>query len=145
MSPPDDLPGDLLADVLAGRVPPAAHLWDPAYDVAALRATVERAGWRFLHLDASPDPTRAGTLEALGEVLALPRWWGRNLDALADSLRDVAADPAGDRTVLLWDGWAALAADNPRTLDVVLRLLTGAGLTVLLSGPLSTGPGPSDR
>jgi len=120
-----------LAPLLAGRVPPGAYRWEAAYAVADVRDTVEHAGWRFAHLDGATAPTRAATLEALGEALALPSWWGRNLDALADSLADVDTD----RTVLLWDGWGPLAREEARAFAVVLRLLAGSGLAVLLRGP----------
>ncbi|GGO69738.1 barstar family protein [Nocardioides deserti] len=138
-------PDDFLADLLAGRVPPGVHRWEVAYAVADVRATLERAGWRLFHLDGRAHPSRAETLEALGEALALPSWWGRNLDALADCLRDLAAEPGTGRTALLWDGWGVLHDQDPRTVDVVLRLLAGAGLTVLLRGPSSTGPDATDR
>lgn len=122
-----------LAGLLAGHVPPGAHRWHAAYDVEQVRHTVEHAGWAFAHVDGWTHPTRAGTLEALGAALGLPDWWGRNLDALADGLRDLDADAAA-RTVLLWDGWGPLAHEDARTVEVVLRLLTGAGLSVLLRG-----------
>ena len=32
---------------------------------------------------------RAEAMETLGEALALPEWWGRNLDALHDCLTDL--------------------------------------------------------
>ncbi|MEV7428808.1 MULTISPECIES: barstar family protein [unclassified Nocardioides] len=119
-----------LAALLAGRVRPGVHRWEAASDVPDVRHTVEHAGWRFAHLDGWVHPTRAETLEALGEALALPDWWGRNLDALADCLRDLDTD----RTVLLWDGWGPLAREDPRSFAVVRRLLGGSGLAVLLRG-----------
>ncbi|MBC9732115.1 barstar family protein [Nocardioides marmotae] len=119
-----------LAGLLAGRVPPAAYRWHAAYDVGEVRRSVEHAGWRLAHVDGWTHPTRAETFEALGEALALPGWWGRNLDALADCLRDLDTD----RTVVLWDGWGPLAREDGRAFGIILRLLTDSGLAVLLRG-----------
>ena len=102
-------------------------------DWSVLEAELSGTGWRVVRADASEDPTKAGTLEALGRALDLPRWWGRNLDALADCLAD--PEPSRwERTLLLWDGWSQLAAADPRTFGLVRRLLVDAGLSVLLRG-----------
>ncbi|MDN4173009.1 barstar family protein [Nocardioides sp. SOB77] len=119
-----------LAALLAGELPPAVYRWDAAYDVEEVRGAVELAGWRLAHLDGWSHPARAEMLEALGEALGLPAWWGRNLDALADCLRDVDTD----RVALLWDGWGPSAREDARSFGVVLRLLTGSGIAVLLHG-----------
>lgn len=49
---------------------------------------------------------RAEAMEALGRALALPEWWGRNLDALHDCLTDL-----GRPVRLELRGRAALEAD----------------------------------
>ena len=118
-----------LAAVLAGRVEPGVYRWHAAYDVADVRHTVERAGWRFAHLDGWSLATKAELLDALGAALNFPDHYGRNLDALADCLTDLEAG-----TVLLWDGWSPLARDDQRTFAVVVELLRAAALAVLLRG-----------
>ena len=87
-----------------------------------------------------PVRSRSGFYASVASVLALPDWFGHNLDALADCLTDLAWLPAGPR-MLVWvgpdrlgsadpDGYAALAqtlaqvaeqsADGSRPLTVVL-------------------------
>ena len=78
----------------------------------ALRA----AGW---HVGVLESPrTKAEALEGLGRALAVPRWYGRNLDALADCLGDLARP-----TALVWRGWESLAIDASDDWADVLRVL----------------------
>lgn len=42
-----------------------------------------------IRLDGSRLCTRAEAMELLGQTLALPEWWGRNLDALHDCLTEL--------------------------------------------------------
>ncbi|WP_435743916.1 barstar family protein [Nocardioides sp. SYSU DS0663] len=108
-------------------------------DPTPLAAALTGTRWRLRHADTVADPTKAAVLEALGDALGFPDWWGRNLDALADCLGDIEAP---SRTLLLWDGWAGFAADDPRGFGLVRRLLADAGLAVLLrgDGPALGGP-----
>ena len=89
----------------AGRAPTAGSRNRPVDDV---RHTVEHAGWRFGHLEGAGIETRAELHDAVAEALVLPDWYGRNLDALADVLRDVDG-----RQLLLWDTWSVLARAEP--------------------------------
>lgn len=122
-----------LAGLLAGRVPPGAYRWHAAHDVADVRRAVASVGRPFAHLDGARVESVPELHDALAAALALPDWYGRNLDALADCLRDV--DPA---TVLLWDAWSGLARAEPRVLAIALDLL-GERISVLLRGD---GPDP---
>lgn len=117
-----------LAALLAGRKPPGAYHWHAADDVADVRHSVERAGLGFAYLDGVAVASAPGLHAALAAALRFPDWYGANLDALADCLRDV---PSG--TVLLWDGWAAVARAEPRVFRVAVDLLEER-VTVLLRG-----------
>lgn len=128
-----------LAALLAGREPVGVRRWESAYDPDEVRHVVEHVGWGFGHLDGWTvgDQPRE-VLGALGEALGFGDHFGRNLDALADSLRDLDA-PAG--TVLLWDGWAVAARADERWFGLVLRVLgercadpVGPQFAVLLRG-----------
>ena len=55
-------------------------------------------------LDGAQIPDRAALHDALSQVLPLPEWYGRNLDALMDCLTDL-----GEETRLHVTGAAALA------------------------------------
>lgn len=134
-----------LAGVLAGHRPPGTYRWHSGLDAARVRHAVEHAGWRFAHHEGVADATREDVLTGLGTALGFPAHYGRNLDALADCLRDVVP---GDRegTVLLWDGWGSFARADERSFTRVLAVLatrTGAEhrppFAVLLRGP-----GPED-
>ncbi|PID96641.1 MAG: barnase inhibitor [Actinomycetales bacterium] len=76
----------------------------PDTDVGALTAAAEHAGRQVFLVTGALD--RHSALVAFAEALALPDWFGNNLDALADALRDLGDD---DRPVtLVWDSVALL-------------------------------------
>ncbi|MDO9454741.1 MAG: barstar family protein [Nocardioides sp.] len=94
-----------------------------------MRHTVEAAGRPFAHVDGALVESVPELHGALAAALGFPDWYGRNLDALADCLRDVPAD-----TVLLWDAWAGAARAEPRVFKIAIGLLA-ARVSVLLRGP----------
>jgi Barstar (barnase inhibitor) len=111
-----------LAALLAGRTKPGLYTWHGGFDVADVRHTVEHAGWTFGYLDGLHAQTKPEFLSRIGEALAFPASYRENFDALADCLADV---DGGDGTVVLWDGWGALARDEPRAFSVALSVLGG--------------------
>lgn len=117
-----------LAEVLGGRRPVGVYRWESNRPVADVRRTVQHVGWRFGHLEGARIETRLELHDALAEALVLPDWYGRNLDALADVLDDVAG-----RQLLLWDTWSVLARAEPDFFGQVVDLLGGT-LVVLLRG-----------
>ncbi|WP_037859951.1 barstar family protein [Streptomyces sp. NRRL S-340] len=67
-----------------------------------------------LDLDGVTD--KAGLMDRAARALALPDWFGRNWDALADSLADPSVWPRGaaERGLLLVvRGWRAFAEGRP--------------------------------
>jgi hypothetical protein len=111
-----------LAALLAGRTEPGLYTWHGGFDVADVRHTVEHAGWTFGYLDGLHAQTKPEFLSRIGEALDFPDSYAENFDALADCLAEV---DGGDGTVLLWDGWGALARDEPRAFSVALSVLGG--------------------
>lgn len=65
---------------------------------------------------------KASALAAFAAGLDLPGWFGHNLDALLDALRELA-DDEGRVVELVWTGAGILAAADPRTYAAILRLL----------------------
>lgn len=97
---------------------------------------MEQAGWRFVHLDTSDVEDKAGFLDRAAAAFGFPGWFGRNWDALADSLSDVRSDTG---TVVLWDGWASFARADEQTFGVALGIVReraesrlGGGFIVLM-------------
>lgn len=120
-----------LAAILAHHHDPGLYRWHAAFPPDEVAHAVDRAGWRFGYVDGWHHQTRREVLAAIGEALAFPDHYGRNLDALNDCLRDLSG-PA----VLLWDGWGTLARDDEATFHAVRAILAehGPTLTTLLRG-----------
>ncbi len=85
-----------------------------------------------------PEAAKRAVLDTFARGLDLPEWFGRNLDALVDALRELADD--SDRIIeLIWDT-GDLAAVDPRLLGAVLSVLEQVeaerdDLTVTVLGP----------
>ncbi|MBP2703013.1 barstar family protein [Microbispora sp. RL4-1S] len=81
-------------------------------------------------LDGRACRTRAGFFEEAARALHLPGYFGRNWDALSDSLRD-----AGPVTLSVWHAEDLLAAEPPGQFAALLAVLAVAaesGLTLAL-------------
>jgi RNAse (barnase) inhibitor barstar len=129
-----------LAALLAGRAKPGVYRWHAMFEADDVRHTVELAGWRFAHYSGWIHEDKAEVLEGLGRALSFPDHYGRNLDALADALKDVVAHDSNG-TLLLWDGWAPLARAERRSFDAIVEVLQaradaerGGPFPVLLRG-----------
>ncbi|WP_371783881.1 barstar family protein [Streptosporangium subroseum] len=97
---------------------------------------------QWLTVSTSPAPavvdgrackTRAAFFEEVARVLRLPDYFGRNWDALADSLRDTTA--AGNVILIVEHAEELLGAEPPEQFAALLSVLAGAadaGLTVTL-------------
>ena len=124
---------DGLAALLRGERPASVYRWPGAYVADVVEQAALAAGWAFAPVWGMA--TKRDTLESLGAALGFGEHYGRNLDALADCLRDLAGP-----TLLLWADWAGLAENDPTAMRGILRVLREAdGLAVLL-----VGEGPAD-
>ncbi|MEI7447258.1 MAG: barstar family protein [Burkholderiales bacterium] len=74
-------------------LPPQAVLPLGRRRVETLRRAAQTAGHRWLHADCAGAADKAGTMAALAAGLALPDWFGANLDALYDCLTDLEPLP----------------------------------------------------
>lgn len=120
---PDPATDDVSA-VLDGRLPAGVYRWRPQglgegrdEDAGLGEASL---GWQVRRLDGTHAATKTDVLVAVGETLAFPATYGRNLDAVADLLDDLV-----DPTVLVWRSWTALAQQDPRTFEVLLQIFAG--------------------
>lgn len=65
---------------------------------------------------------RHSAFVAFAEGLGLPDWFGHNLDALVDALRDLA-DSEGRPIELVWDGAGRLQAADPESYQAICAAL----------------------
>jgi hypothetical protein len=95
-----------------------------AADAERVRAGLAGAGFAVAEV-AGPATGMREAQEAIARALRLPAAAGRNLDALVDSLRDLATWwPDDERVALLWTGAGELVEADPagfRTLAEILR------------------------
>lgn len=126
-----------LSDLLSGEQPAGVYRWASGAAPDEVRRACEEAGWRFGVVDSTLHRGKAGLLRELGRVLDFPAYYGQNLDALHDCLADLATP-----TLLLWDGWAALARSDPQTYVVAIEVLDGRASTPSAFVVLLRGDGP---
>jgi len=109
-----------LAGLLAGHPGspgPGLYRWHATFDADELARRVGVAGWAYGHLGGVIE-TREQALTEIGVALGFAEHYGRNLDALWDSLRDLSAP-----TLLLWDHWGVLAYTEEAFFGRLLGLL----------------------
>lgn len=73
---------------------------------------------RTISLDTAGLTTRDEVLARIGDVLGFPAYYGRNLDALADCLRDVK-----EPIRLEWTGWQDLQASDATAFGRIMLVL----------------------
>lgn len=76
------------------------------------------ADWREVRLDTSGLRSKREVLAAIGEALAFPQWYGANLDALVDCLRDLTSP-----IQLVWSGSEDLQAVDPAAHAAIMDVL----------------------
>ncbi|KMS92867.1 MULTISPECIES: barstar family protein [Streptomyces] len=92
-----------------------------------------------LDLDGVTD--KAGLMDRAARALSLPDWFGRNWDALADSLSDPSVWPAeaeGRGLLVVVRGWEGYATERPQEWETAREVFTQAmrvmpSLTVALA------------
>ncbi len=113
-----------LGAVLGATAPPALRRLPAATAASDALAAARRHGRRPVLVDGLLVGTKATLLEALGDAVGAPGWWGRNWDALADVLGDPALSPAADALVWTWP--SALLDAAPATYATALDVLAEA-------------------
>ncbi|MFI7673766.1 barstar family protein [Actinophytocola sp. NPDC049390] len=102
-------------------------------------ATLAGLGYLIHRLDARAWGTRDAFAAAVKEELDFPDYFGGNLDAFNDCMRDVAAyaygaDRAAAGTAFVVTGYDAFAAADARAAQVVLDILADNARIGLLHG-----------
>lgn len=123
--------------------------WPADVAVSDLEELLRSDGRTVVLLDGTDVEDKAGFLLVCEQAFALPDWFGRNWDALDESLADL---DLGDGLVVLWTGWELFAEAEPDEYATALDIfadaarryeLDGASFVVLLLGEtddLDIGP-----
>jgi RNAse (barnase) inhibitor barstar len=83
---------------------------------------VRDAGFDVVRVDLASARDKDALLARFAAALAFPRWFGGNWDALEDCMTDLAWR-AGERHVLLIEGFGQLRAWHPDEFGVLLDIL----------------------
>lgn len=110
-----------LRALLSDGLRPGVYRWHSKLTADQVRRIAADAGWSLVHLDTTAVHDKAGFLDVCATAFDLPRWFGRNWDALADSLGDRST---GEPEIVLWDGWRELLDHDHDTVDVALQIFT---------------------
>jgi RNAse (barnase) inhibitor barstar len=117
----------MIEELLTGRREPGVHVWTADRREAARGATeAERAGWRVFWLDGAGVRDKATLLERCVEEFALPAHFGRNWDALQDTLRDLSWTPTTCGYLVVYDHWEELADADPATHRTLMKVFEAA-------------------
>ncbi|WP_216216192.1 barstar family protein [Amycolatopsis aidingensis] len=76
-------------------------------------------------LDCGTEPDKMSTVDAIAAALSFPDWFGRNLDALYDSLTDLSWLPPGEH-VLIWVDADLLKRADPKAYLAIHGVLSDA-------------------
>lgn len=93
------------------------------FDAERADAVAEAAGWAHWLVEGRA-ATKDELLDAFAAGCRFPSWFGRNWDALADSLRDL--DLPDGRGALVWATAGPFAAAQPALWPTVRSILEGA-------------------
>lgn len=96
-----------VAQLLDGRITPGVYAFAGTIPAPGIARAARDAGWAFAHI--GPSSERSELLDHIAKTLHFPAYFGHNLDALADCLRDL-----DQPTVLTWD-----RPDDPAVLAVL--------------------------
>jgi barstar (barnase inhibitor) len=96
-------------------------------------------GYGLVRLDAAAWRTQADFHRDIKAALDFPDYYGHNLDAFNDCLRDVAmytygADRGATGTVLVFTGYDAFTAREPRAAQLILDIIAGNARFAMLFG-----------
>ncbi|GAA1552522.1 MULTISPECIES: barstar family protein [Kribbella] len=108
-----------LRTLLTEGLRPGVYRWPSKAAVDGVRRDATAAGFGFVLLDTAEIHDKTGFLDLCATAFDLPRWFGRNWDALADSLSDRST---GAPEVVLWTGLPNLLEHDHDTVDVALQI-----------------------
>jgi RNAse (barnase) inhibitor barstar len=110
-----------LADLSANVVMPMGLL-----SGEQVRAWTQAAGHRYVEAALAGCRDRKAVLRAVGAALGLPSWFGANLDALYDSLMELADSLQGSGLTLMLSGLPVTPDFGPAEREALLDVLRDA-------------------
>ena len=130
--PRDDLAFRLLRDG------PVTLFWRPRLMIEATDWLNDH-GYQVVRLAAREWSSDRDMHAAVAAALDFPDYYGRNLDALNDCLRDVVShdygwSPDSAGLAIVFTGYDAYTARNPRSAQIVLDLLADHSRVAMLFG-----------
>ena len=107
--------------------------------LAELTDWLRSAGYHLVEVECRERRDARELLTALGEAFSFPEYYGRNLDAFNDCLRDVVryaygTDAEATGTVLILDRFDAFAACDGEAAHAVLDIFAGQAREAALIG-----------
>lgn len=111
--------------ILFGELEPGIYRYAGRVGNTDLQRWAQARGWRAWQINGTSIANKAAFLSALERAMQLPAWFGRNWDALDESLRDLAGQRA-DGYLLIYDYPAPLAEGDPDAWRMVLDILRDA-------------------
>ncbi|GGO51822.1 hypothetical protein GCM10012287_34750 [Streptomyces daqingensis] len=131
-----ELPGDGLPGLFEGTVPPGVYRCDSVGPDVLMQA--EAADWIGAVIDLSDVTTKVEFMDRCATGLELPDWFGRNWDALADSLTDLSWWGETNGYMLMTAGWPGFEQADPASAATAVNVFTAAvGYWTVRSAPLT--------
>lgn len=105
-----------------------ANTVQPLGDIkpAALREWAAGQGQHLVEIDLQGCRDKAEVLQAIAAALALPSWFGANLDALYDALTDLPGRETGTGYVIMLDRLPATRGFGPGPRKALLEVFQDA-------------------
>ncbi len=111
--------------ILFGGLAPGVYRYAGRVGNTALQRWATARGWRAWQINGTNVTCKAEFLSALNRAMHLPEWFGRNWDALDETLRDLEGQRA-DGYLLIFDYPAPLAEGDPKAWRSALEILRDA-------------------
>ncbi|WP_349239292.1 barstar family protein [Streptomyces sp. CC224B] len=85
----------------------------PDGPLAGVAGAVRGTGWTTVALDLGGVRDKGAFMDRCATAFTLPRWFGRNWDALADCLTDPSWAPTAPGRLVVVTGWQEYAREAP--------------------------------
>lgn len=116
-----------IGDPVPAALPAGVHRLHSKEPSSHVAEGLERSGWSVRVVDLADAADKAAIMERFVAGLALPAWFGRNWDALSDSLRDLGWWTPGVRgRVIVVRGAGRMDTGSAADRETVAELLEEA-------------------